>query len=247
MEKARAWARRSFRSLFGELWSRFLSVARGRGDEKLASDVGRVDQRAEGDPVQATLEVVTNWGSGYVGRITLCNSGPEPTSSWQVRVNLNGASFGWASNATASVSGDEVTFGPIAEWIAVINPADCKMFEFSSNMTAPTELPTLARHLLGDGHHGHLFRYWHGWHLERRVWRTPDGERRRAAGGIGGTGVERWSGGRVDWGTGGASGAPRRTTSSSGSRPSRARGPCHSTRVLPRSAPPRRGWKALRP
>lgn len=73
-----------------------------------------------GGDLNGSLEITTDWGSGYCGMLRLTNVGGASTTSWSVVIDPKGANFSpW--NVNSALSGGMYTFTPLS-WNAQIAP-----------------------------------------------------------------------------------------------------------------------------
>jgi len=114
-------------------------------DEDRTPDLAQVSQRAVGDPVVATVEVQNSWGNGYVANVAVCNNGTEPTTNWQVELDLHGGPLieAWGVSTEVQPSGTWL-FEPV-EWAKTIWPSQCQTAGFKVEAAAGTVVdpPTL--------------------------------------------------------------------------------------------------------
>jgi hypothetical protein len=70
--------------------------------------------------LEAALQVTTDWGAGYCANLLLTNQGSDPTNSWQVVLDPQGATLSpW--NADTALGPGTITLTPLS-WNAVIAP-----------------------------------------------------------------------------------------------------------------------------
>ncbi len=97
-------------------------------------------------PFFGTLNVTTDWGTGYCVTVRLNNAGTTPTAGWQLVVNPNGTSM--TSNWNAAFSGtDPITIASNQTWNSSV-PAGATNHDVSAGFCAnrpsgSTALPTI--------------------------------------------------------------------------------------------------------
>jgi endoglucanase len=70
----------------------------------------------------ATINVKSEWQSGYCADIVISNQGSSAVSTWTLVLNLNGTRLAQQWNVQVTSNGDRVTLRPVADWNANVNP-----------------------------------------------------------------------------------------------------------------------------
>ena len=107
-----------------------------------SSAVGTIQDRAPPSTLSTSVQfqVISDWGSGYSGQITISNNGTQPVTNWALQFSsANFISSIWNASI-ASVTGNQYTVVP-AFWDTVIPVGGSVSFGFNAspgNVTAAT-------------------------------------------------------------------------------------------------------------
>jgi hypothetical protein len=105
-----------------------------------AGQVCAESQCLSGD-LDGTLYVTSDWGSGYCGNLVLTNRGNDPTSTWKVTVDPQGATIStWSADVEQTTDGVALT---PKSWNAVISPGSTRAVGFCATRTIWRTVPTI--------------------------------------------------------------------------------------------------------
>jgi endoglucanase len=88
--------------------------------------------------LQASLQITTDWGSGYCAALTVINNAFVPTVNYTVNVNINAATTYTTWNGIFSGNTGPVTISPAAAFNQIVAPgASDNSIGFCANRAVP--------------------------------------------------------------------------------------------------------------
>lgn len=95
-----------------------------------------------GATVTAKIELTSSWATGYCANVTVRNVGTAPTSSWNVRVNMNQSTLqhGWSASFTTQAGELSIASGG---WNGAIAPNGSHQAGFCANRPGAHSVPVI--------------------------------------------------------------------------------------------------------
>ena len=95
--------------------------------------------------VEATLNLQSDWNTGYCAEVALKNTSAAPVTSWTAVVDLHQSTLSQIWNGIATQSGSQITVKPAGAWNSTLAPgASQVVFGFCGSTTGLNYRPTLA-------------------------------------------------------------------------------------------------------
>ena len=103
-----------------------------------------------GSGLSATIALSSDWGGGYCANVTVTNTGTSATNTWQVVINLNQSTASAPWSATGTISGSQMTNGPLT-WNAAIAAGGSTSYGFCATASGTNYHPALVSVSGGGG------------------------------------------------------------------------------------------------